>query len=57
VQNFIAGVASFLEICHAEWTKYVDAKRQQYPELNFFLIQQLVFLQQELVKPGQKYSK
>ena len=31
---------------------YVDRKRREYPEFNLFIIKQLVFLQQELVKVG-----
>lgn len=52
VQQFIAGVANFLECCHGEWLQYVDQKRKEYPELNIFTVEQLVFLQRQLVKVG-----
>jgi hypothetical protein len=52
VQDFIAGVASFLERCHGEWLEYVDDKRKQHPELNVYTVEQLVFLQQQLVRVG-----
>ena len=52
LQDFIAGMAGFLECCHTEWLQYVDQKRKDYPELNVYTVEQLVFLQQQLVKVG-----
>ena len=52
MQDFIAGMAGFLENCHTEWLQYVDQKRKVYPELNIYTVEQLVFLQQQLVKVG-----
>jgi hypothetical protein len=52
VQDFIAGMASFLERCHSEWLQYVDEQRHNYPELNTYTVEQLVFLQQQLVTVG-----
>ncbi|XP_076466869.1 E3 ubiquitin-protein ligase rnf213-alpha-like [Babylonia areolata] len=52
LEDFIAGVAAFLEQCHTEWLDYVDRKRRDYPELNVFTVEQLVFLQQQLIKAG-----
>ncbi|KAK7459431.1 hypothetical protein BaRGS_00038999, partial [Batillaria attramentaria] len=50
VEDYIAGIATFLERCHKEWLEYVDKKRQEYPDLNMYTVEQLVFLQQQLVK-------
>ncbi|KAL8581505.1 hypothetical protein ACOMHN_042898 [Nucella lapillus] len=52
LEEFIAGIASFLEHCHEEWLKYVDQKRWEYRELNIFTVEQLVFLQQQLINVG-----
>ncbi|KAK7494871.1 hypothetical protein BaRGS_00013998, partial [Batillaria attramentaria] len=52
LEEFIMGVAGFLEQCHTEWLQYVDEKRRDYPQLNVYTVEQLVFLQQELVKLG-----
>ncbi|XP_076466247.1 E3 ubiquitin-protein ligase rnf213-alpha-like [Babylonia areolata] len=52
LEDFIAGVAAFLEQCHTQWLHYVDRKRRDYPELNVFTVEQLVFLQQQLIKVG-----
>ncbi|KAK7488216.1 hypothetical protein BaRGS_00020523, partial [Batillaria attramentaria] len=50
LEDYITEVAAFLERCHKEWMEYVDKKRQEYPELNMYTVEQLVFLQQQLVK-------
>ncbi|KAL8623379.1 hypothetical protein ACOMHN_065913 [Nucella lapillus] len=52
VEEFIGGVAGFLESCHEEWMGYVDQMRQQFPELNTYTVEQLVFLQKQLVTVG-----
>ncbi|XP_070190023.1 E3 ubiquitin-protein ligase rnf213-alpha-like [Littorina saxatilis] len=52
LEEFIAGVAGFLEHCHKEWLQYVDKKRKDYPQLNVYTVEQLVFLQQQLVRVG-----
>ena len=52
LQDLIAGVAGFLENCHTKWLEYLDQKRKHYPELNVYTVEQLVFLQQQLVKVG-----
>ncbi|KAK7107714.1 hypothetical protein V1264_015588 [Littorina saxatilis] len=52
LEDFIAGVAGFLEHCHKEWLQYVDQKRKDYPQLNVYTVEQLVFLQQQLVRVG-----
>ncbi|XP_070188878.1 E3 ubiquitin-protein ligase rnf213-alpha-like [Littorina saxatilis] len=52
LEVFIAGMAGFLEDCHKEWLQYVDQKRKDYPQLNIYTVEQLVFLQQQLVRVG-----
>ncbi|KAK3096790.1 hypothetical protein FSP39_003301 [Pinctada imbricata] len=51
--TIIPSLAKFMETCLEEWLKYIDEKREQYPLLNFFTIDQMVILQRELVKVGQ----
>ncbi|XP_041354651.1 E3 ubiquitin-protein ligase RNF213-like [Gigantopelta aegis] len=52
LEDFINALANVFENCHMEWLKYLSDKRDQYLELNFFTISQLVFLQKELIKIG-----
>ena len=52
LEEFINALANVFENCHTEWLKYLSDKRDQYLELNFFTISQLVFLQKELIKIG-----
>ncbi|XP_041354620.1 E3 ubiquitin-protein ligase rnf213-alpha-like [Gigantopelta aegis] len=52
LEDFINALANVFEDCHMEWLKYLSDKRDQYLELNFFTISQLVFLQKELIKIG-----
>ncbi|KAK6168586.1 hypothetical protein SNE40_019786 [Patella caerulea] len=53
VVDFIGNLANFLEKCHEDWMKYLNDKREEYLELNYFTVEQLVFLQQEIIKAGQ----
>ncbi|CAG2236705.1 RNF213 [Mytilus edulis] len=41
-----------LEQCHERWLEFIDKKRDDYYVLNYFSIEQMVILQQELVKMG-----
>ncbi|KAK7478896.1 hypothetical protein BaRGS_00029877, partial [Batillaria attramentaria] len=50
LEHFIAGVASFLEECHSDWLQHLNQKRNTYPELNVYTVEQLVFLQKQLVR-------
>ena len=52
LEYFVNALANVFENCHMEWLKYLSDKRDQYLELNFFTISQLVFLQKELIKIG-----
>ncbi|XP_063403574.1 E3 ubiquitin-protein ligase rnf213-alpha-like [Mytilus trossulus] len=52
VSAIILKIAKFLEQCHENWLRYIDEKREKYYCLNFFTIDQMVILQQELVKIG-----
>ncbi|ESO94720.1 hypothetical protein LOTGIDRAFT_232244 [Lottia gigantea] len=52
VETFVAQVANFLEECHEDWLSYLRKKRQEYLELNYYTVEQLVFLQQEIIKVG-----
>ncbi|XP_067673877.1 E3 ubiquitin-protein ligase rnf213-alpha-like [Haliotis asinina] len=52
VDVFIHSLANEFEEFHDEWMNYVSEKRNEYLELNFYTIEQLVFLQRELIKLG-----
>ena len=52
VSYFIPKIARFLEQCHEKWLDFIDNKREEHYILNNFTIEQMVILQQELVKLG-----
>ncbi|KAK3585590.1 hypothetical protein CHS0354_036776 [Potamilus streckersoni] len=52
ITSIIPKIARFMERCLEKWLGYINEKRNKYFELNFFTTDQLVFLQQELVKIG-----
>ncbi|XP_048239631.1 E3 ubiquitin-protein ligase rnf213-alpha-like [Haliotis rufescens] len=52
VGGFIHALANEFEVFHDEWMNYVSNRRDEYLELNFYTIDQLVFLQRELIKLG-----
>ena len=52
VSAIIPKIAKFLEQCHKKWLDYIDDRREKYYLLNFFTVDQMVILQQELVKIG-----
>ena len=52
VSFFIPKIAKFLEECHDKWLKFIDNEREKHCILNFFTIEQMVILQEELVKLG-----
>ena len=43
-------VIKYLENCNKEWLEHIDSKRNQYPLLNYFTLDQLVILREELTK-------
>lgn len=52
VSSIIPKIAEFLEHCHRTWLTYITEKREQHYLLNYYTIDQIVILQQELVKMG-----
>lgn len=52
VSTVVPLLAKFLEDSHEKWLKFIDEKRDTFYYLNYFSIDQMVFLQQELVKMG-----
>ncbi|CAC5422256.1 RNF213 [Mytilus coruscus] len=54
VSFFVPKIAKFLEQCHDRWLEFIDNKREVEYILNFFTIEQMVILQQELVKLGSR---
>ncbi|KAL3881537.1 hypothetical protein ACJMK2_027969, partial [Sinanodonta woodiana] len=56
ITAIIPKIAKFMERCLEKWLDYINEKRNKYFELNFFTTDQLVFLQQELVKIGTNHD-
>ncbi|KAL3881513.1 hypothetical protein ACJMK2_027945, partial [Sinanodonta woodiana] len=56
VTTVIPKLARFMESCLARWIGHINQTRSKYFELNYFTTDQLVILQQELVKvvPGKR---
>lgn len=52
VSAIIPKLAKFLEECHKKWLDFITEKREKYYLLNFFTVDQMVILQQEVVKIG-----
>ncbi|KAK3585576.1 hypothetical protein CHS0354_036763 [Potamilus streckersoni] len=52
VTTIIPKIARFMENCLDKWLDHINQKRSKYLELNYFTTDQLVILQQELVKVG-----
>ncbi|KAL3881536.1 hypothetical protein ACJMK2_027968, partial [Sinanodonta woodiana] len=52
ITTVIPELAKFMENCLEKWLDYINEKRNEYCELNFFTTDQLVILQQELAKMG-----
>ncbi|KAL3881508.1 hypothetical protein ACJMK2_027940, partial [Sinanodonta woodiana] len=52
VTAVIPKIARFMENCLEKWIDHINQKRSEYLELNYFTTDQLVILQQELVKVG-----
>ncbi len=43
-------VIKYLSDCYKEWLEHIDNKRQNFPLLNYFTLDQLVILREELTK-------
>lgn len=54
VSCFVPRIAKFLEQSHEKWLEFIDDKREADYILNYFTIEQMVILQQELVRLGTK---
>ncbi|KAK3585578.1 hypothetical protein CHS0354_036765 [Potamilus streckersoni] len=52
VTTVIPKMAKFMENCLDKWIDHINQKRLDFLELNYFTTDQLVILQQELVKVG-----
>ncbi|KAK3585575.1 hypothetical protein CHS0354_036762 [Potamilus streckersoni] len=52
VTTVIPKLANFMKNCLDEWINHINQIRSEYFELNYFTTDQLVILQQELVKVG-----
>ncbi|KAL3881524.1 hypothetical protein ACJMK2_027956, partial [Sinanodonta woodiana] len=52
VTEFLHKLARFTEHCLDKWIDHIHQQRWKYFELNYFTIDQLVILQQELLKVG-----
>ncbi|XP_062570766.1 E3 ubiquitin-protein ligase RNF213-like isoform X2 [Saccostrea cucullata] len=50
VNEYIRGIADFLEKCYEEWIKYIREKRSTFYPLNFFTVDQMVVLQEEIAQ-------
>ena len=50
VQQEINEVSAFMEKCCGEWSDYIREARKRHKFLNYYTIQQLVFLRKELAK-------
>ncbi|KAL3881511.1 hypothetical protein ACJMK2_027943, partial [Sinanodonta woodiana] len=56
VTTVIPKLANFMKTCLDEWIGHISQMRSKYFELNYFTTDQLVILQQELVKVGPKHD-
>ncbi|XP_060084373.1 E3 ubiquitin-protein ligase rnf213-alpha-like [Ylistrum balloti] len=52
VSSIVPRLAKFMEKCYEQWLQYIADKRDEYYELNYLTIDQMVILQRELVKVG-----
>lgn len=50
VNEYIRKIADFLESCYDEWVKYIKEKRNVFYPLNFYTVDQMVLLQEEIAK-------
>lgn len=50
VNEYIRQIAHFLEKCYEEWIRYITEKRKCFYPLNFYTVDQMVLLQEELAR-------
>ncbi|XP_053389016.1 E3 ubiquitin-protein ligase rnf213-alpha-like, partial [Mercenaria mercenaria] len=48
IENMMPKVATEMENCLSEWLNFVNSKRTDFPQLNFYTTDQLVILQKEI---------
>ena len=50
VNEYIRQIADFMEICYEEWVRYIKEKRKHFYPLNFYTVDQMVLMQEEIAK-------
>lgn len=50
VNEYIKKIADFMENCYEEWVNYIKEKRSIFYPLNFYTVDQMVLLQEEIAK-------
>lgn len=50
VNEYIRTIADFMENCYEEWIVYIAGKRKVFYPLNFYTVDQMVLLQEEIAK-------
>lgn len=50
VNEYIKKIADFMENCYEEWVNYIKEKRSVFYPLNFYTVDQMVLLQEEIAK-------
>lgn len=50
VNEYISQIANFLENCFKEWKEYITEKRKCFYSLNFYTVDQMVLLQEEIAR-------
>lgn len=50
VNEYIRKIADFMESCYEEWIEYIAEKRSIFYPLNFYTVDQMVLLQEEIAK-------
>lgn len=50
VNEYIRTIADFMESCYKEWIDYIAGKRNVFYPLNFYTVDQMVLLQEEIAK-------
>lgn len=50
VNEYIRKIADFMENCYEQWIDYIAEKRKVFYPLNFYTVDQMVLLQEEIAK-------
>ena len=50
VNDYIRRIADFMERCYEEWVRYINEKRKCFYPLNFYTVDQMVLLQEEIAR-------